>query len=110
MQINSINQQTNFGANTVYAKKAMAIDPKTKKLVAVYTNYASGLNKFKGVTKLLPGYGKMQGENQLFLIPKDFGDIICLNCKDGQASREKLVKYINDGAGKSEFDRVVIEQ
>lgn len=109
MQINSIGQQPNFNANTVWAKKAMAIDPKTKQAVAMYTNYTENLNKFKGMTKLLPSYAGEQGENQLFLLPKDFGDIICIKCKDGQASREQLVKYFN-GGNKSGFAKVVIEQ
>ncbi len=106
MQINSIGQQPNFSANTIYAKKAMAIDPKTKKAVASYTDYVARTDKFKGVLKLLPGYA--EGENQMFLIPKDFGDIICINCKDGQESREKVVKYLNNKA--NGFERVVIEQ
>lgn len=109
MQINSINQQTNFGMNTICAKKAMALDPKTKQIVASYTNFCAPLNKYKVVLKELPQL-ENQGENLMYLIPKDFGDIICITCKDGQASREKVVKYLNDNAAKEGYNRIEIEQ
>lgn len=99
MQINSINQQT-FGANMLKAKKALAIDPKTKEVVASYTNFAAPINKFKEV---LPNLGE-NAENKMYLVPKDFGDIICITC-DGQASRDRVAKYLNESKG---FDKVVI--
>ena len=108
MQINSIGQQTNFGSNTINAKKALAIDPRTKKVVASYTNYSAPMNKFKAVLKELPSSAIEQGENKLLLVPKDFGDIICITCKDGKTSREKVASYIHNS--KSGFDKVVIEQ
>ena len=107
MQINSINQQPNFSANTIYAKKAMAIDPKTKRIVASYTDFVARPDKFKGVLKLLPGYAE-QSENKMFLIPKDFGDIICITCKNGQESRMNVAKYLNESSKKG-FEKIVIE-
>ena len=107
MQINSINQQTNFGMNTICAKKAMALDPKTKQIVASYTNFAAPLNKYKVVLKELPQL-ENQGENLMYLMPKDFGDIICITCNDGKASRKKVAEYLHDGDKKG-LNRIEIE-
>ena len=104
MQINSVGQQSAFGANIISARNVFAVERTNQHIVANYGKYEAPLKNFKAVLKYLPGYVGKQDENTLFLVPKNFGDIICMQC-DGQESREKVIKYLNEDG----FEKVVVQ-